>query len=799
MSIIQPVYLHIRKQIVFKKRIAFILFLVMAIYSDAQIMIINTVAGNGSMSFSGDGGMAAAAELNSPYGLAIDTAGNVYIADVGNFRVRKVSKAGIITTIAGNGNAGFAGDGGAATAALLNSLTTLASDKAGNIYLSDNYRVRKISTSGIITTVAGNGTSTYPGDGVIATSAGIGTVSGIVADGSGNIYISCPGLSRILKVNNTGIISTVVGTGTSGYSGDGAAATSATIHTPRGIVLDGFGNIFFNDASNYRIRKVNTSGIITTIAGTGTQGSTGDNGAATIATLYNPFSLAIDGVGNLYMDDYLSNQVRKINTSGTITTIAGVSINGFTGDGGLATSAELDSPYGLAADNGGNLYIADSYNSRIRQVNTAGIITTIAGDGYVDYSGDGGLATKAEIEEPTGVCTDGAGNIYIGDDDNNRVRMVNPSGTITTFAGTGITGFSGDGGLATSAKLNSPGSLVKDVAGNIYFADVFNNRIRMINSSGIITTVAGSDTIVGFSGDGGPATSAKLSQPRAIAFDGAGNMYICDVGNNRVRKVDLSGFITTIAGTGTAGYSGDAGAAAAAKLNSPSGVAVDAAGNIYIGDAVNNRIRMVNTSGIISTIAGTGTAGSGGDGAHAISAQLNSPQGMAIDAAGTLYFADCFNSKVRKIDAAGIINTVAGTGTAGFCGDGGGAGVACLSEPHEIALDATGSLYIADNGNSRIRKVSASATGLNQQSELKDVLVYPVPSTGEINISFSGSGYSSLIIYDTFARRIFSRQLDAQQKALDLHIDLTNVCSGIYLMQIFTETGVIYKRLEVAR
>jgi len=336
---------------------------------------------------------------------------------------------------------------------------------------------------------------------------------------------------------------------------------------------------------------------------------------------------------------------------GDISTIAG---NGFTylGDGGAAVSASLNHPTAVAVDASGNIYIADFYNHRIRKVDASGVITTVAGNGTAGYSGDGGPAVDASLDHPTYVAVDASENIYITDYYNNRIRKVDASGVITTFAGNGIAGYSGDGGPAASASLNNPGGVAVDASGNIYIADYFNNRIRKVDAStGNIRTVAGNGTL-GYSGDGGPAASANLFHPTSVAVDASGNIYIADLFSNRIRKVNAStGYITTIAGNGTAGYSGDGGPAVSANLDNPNDVAVDALGNIYIADENNERIRKVNAStGVITTIAGNGTYGYSGDGGPATSASLAYPKGVAVDASGNIYIADANNDRIRKVE-----------------------------------------------------------------------------------------------------------------------------------------------------
>ena len=332
----------------------------------------------------------------------------------------------------------------------------------------------------------------------------------------------------------------------------------------------------------------------------------------------------------------------------TINNFAGKSNPSLLGDGGAATNASIRSPGDVAVDSSGNIYIADTYNQRIRKVNTSGIITTIAGTGVYGFSGDGGAAVNAYFYNPRGVAVDSSGNIYIADTNNQRIRKVNTSGIITTIAGNGIPGSAGDGGAATNANLYYPSDVAVDSSGNIYIADTSNQRIRKVNTSGIITTIAGTG-VYGFSGDGGAATSAQLRSLYGVAVDSSGNVYIADTYNYRIRKVNTSGIITTIAGNGISGFSGDGGAAVNAYLYNPLGVAVDSSGNVYIADTNNSRIRKVNTSGIITTIAGNGISGSAGDGGNAYDANLNAPWDITLDSSGNLYVSDSGNSRIRKI------------------------------------------------------------------------------------------------------------------------------------------------------
>ena len=496
---------------------------------------------------------------------------------------------------------------------------------------------------------------------------------------------------------------------------DTGPAIAAQLRYPTGVAVDRAGNLYIADVQNNRIRRVDASGIITTVAGSGVMGYSGDNGPAIAAQLDYPVDLALDGAGNLYIADFGNYCIRRVDASGIITTVAGTGVPGFSGDNGPAIQAQLSRPTGLAVDNSRNLYIADFDNDRIRRVDASGTITTVAGGGrlFGDQDGDGGPAVRARLRRPNGVALDGAGNLYIADSKHHRIRRVDASGTITTVAGTGVPGFSGDNGPAVEAHLNTPQGIALDGVGNLYVADADNHRIRRVNAKGIITTIAGTGS-EGFSGDHGPAVEAQLNSPQGIALDGAGNLYVADADNHRIRRVNAKGIITTIAGVEEWGSGGDGRPAVDAQLYFPTGMAVDGAGSLYIADTFNSRIRQIDARGTITTIAGTGRAGYGGDGGPALQTPLSHPFGVAVDGAANLYISDTNNHCIRRMDAAsGILTTFAGTcGRDGnYGGDGRPAVKAKLNWPNGVAVDGAGNLYISDTWNHRIRRMDA-ATGI---------------------------------------------------------------------------------------
>jgi sugar lactone lactonase YvrE len=667
--------------------------------------LISTLAGGAMPSTPSPG---ASVSIPVSNGVAHDSSGNTYFTSPSLNAVFRADPSGALTRIAGTGTSGYAGDGGAALNAQLNAPNGVAVDTLGNLYIADssNNVVRKVDGSGNIVTVVGNGSYGYSGDGGVATSAQLADPYGVAVDTSEDLYIADTYNNRIREVNAAGTITTVAGTGSYGYSGDNGLAIGARLWFPNGVAVSAPGNLYIADTYNLRVRMVSRSGTITTVAGTGSYGFSGDGGAATSARLAYPNGVGVDASGNFYIGDTNNNRIRKVTAAGIITTVAGNGSFGYTGDGGAATGTRLASPEGVAVDATGNLYITDSGNARVREVNAAGSITTLVG-GAVN---DGGLSVFGLLNQPSGVTRDNAGNTYIADTNNNRVRKVAADGSIATVAGTGISGFAGDGAAATLAELNAPMGLALDAAGDLYISDSNNSRIRKVDGSGNITTVAGNG-LHGYLGDSGAAISAQIGIPCGIALDSVGNLYISDISNSVIRKVATSGIISTVAGTGSNGYSGDGGAATSAKLYGPYDVAVDVAGNLYIADTNNLRIRMVSTSGIMTTVAGNGSFGSSGDGGAATSAQLAYPSGVAVDASGNLYIADSGNERVREVNAAGIITTVAGNGTYGYSGDGGLATGAALRFPFGVFVDGAGNVAVADQASNAVRLLTPEDAG----------------------------------------------------------------------------------------
>ncbi|MBV9300559.1 MAG: choice-of-anchor D domain-containing protein [Acidobacteriaceae bacterium] len=708
--------------------------------------IISTFAGGGPNNVP-------ATQANVPYpeNTAVDKAGNFYVV-IGGLnandtidRVFRIDTSGNLTVLAGNGQSGYSGDGGPATRAEFSNSTAIAVDSSGNAYIADTFTciIRKVTAStGIISRFAGTPNHCgYAGDGGAATDAQLSNPVGIALDASGNLYIADQYNNRIRKVTaTTGKISTVAGNGIQSYSGDGGAAIDASLSIPYSVAVDASGNLYIADQFNFRIRKVTAStGKISTIAGNGTSGYSGDGGTATSAEISMVYGIASDASGRVFIADTENCVVREVNTKGIIKTVAGTPLScGYAGDDGKAVDAVLNSPSGLAVDGSDNMYIADNGNSRIRGAAVGGTIKTVAGNGLLNYAA-GVSATGASFYLPNSVTSDAVGNIYIADTNNCVVRKVEASTRdIATIAGIpGICGYSGDDEPATQAELNFPAKAIADSSGNIYISDTNNCVVRKITAStGDISTFAGTPKSCAYGGDGGPAASAQLNDPFGITFDSSGNVYIADYVNDVVREViAATGIIKTVAGNfakGT-GYSGDGGSATTAQLNGPEDVAVDALGDLYIADTFNARVRVVYPSGVIDTLAGNGTADYESDGVPADQTPLDPPLGLAVDAAGDVLIAT--GLRIRSVDGQGIIYTVAGDDAYGFSGDGGPATSAELADPQGVGIDPFGNIYVADTFNYLVRKVTplpnvnSSAYNLSFQEQPVDTTSEPYQIT----------------------------------------------------------------------
>jgi uncharacterized protein (TIGR03437 family) len=668
--------------------------------------VLTTYAGTDWV-FTGNGKSAANAPFSAMESVALDSSGRVVFADPGNAVVVRLESNGSVTVLAGNGLQRFSGDGGAAVNAALNTPLDAAYDAKGNLYIADfgNNRIRMLAPDGTIKTVAGSGGYGFTGDGGPAVNATMYSPTRIAVDAAGNIYFNDSGNGRIRKVSVDGTMSTFAGNGTYGYSGDGNLAPLASFTAVEGLAADNAGNLYFSDFFNNRIRKVDLKGVITTIAGDGQARFTGDGGPAAQASLNGPTGVFVDSGSNIYVSDADNFRIRKIDSRGTITTIAGTGKTGFSGDGGPALQATFAALFGLSVDSKGNIVVADRDNHRVRTISAQGNVSSIAGNGTFRFFSNGTPALNAFLYDPSGVSIDNKGNVYIADTDNNRIRIISAGGVVSSFAGNGTAEYSGDNGQAAVAGVAGPLSVTPDNNGNVYITDTQNSCIRKVTSAGVITTVAGMCSFYGYSGDGGLAVKALLDTPQQVAVDSAGNLYISDWYYNVIRKVTTDGRISTIAGSGVAAFHGDGGPAAAASLSGPSGILL-LNGKLYIADCFNSRIRAINlTDNTITTVAGGGSQAVDTTGKPAAQVILNRPLGLAADAMGNIYFSDGFTNQILKLSSAGAVSVVAGTGKTGFSGDGGPPPQGTFNYPYGMAVDANGNLLIADASNSRVRVI----------------------------------------------------------------------------------------------
>jgi sugar lactone lactonase YvrE len=579
--------------------------------------VVTTLAGTAGYAGYGDG-TGAAARFNHPTGVAVDGAGTVYVADSWNHTIRKITAAGVVTTLAGKGGTSGNAVGSGADARFYNP-TGLAVDGAGNVYVADssNSAIRKITAAGVVSTLAGGYSGYLDGAG---TTARFNGPSYVAVDNAGNVFVTDTWNHVVRKIDSVGVVSTVAGSaGSRGYvDGKGAAAM---FDGPNGIAVDAAGHIYVADTYNQVIRKVSAGGVVTTPPLTG-------SGIGMAAPPWNPFGIALDGSGNIYVTGQLNQTVRKIDAAGTVTTLAGAAPVTGSADG-TATAALFNNPFGVAVDGTGNVYVADTTNSTIRTISSTGVVGTLAGAagaaGYVD-----GLGTTARFNSPLGVAMDSAGNAYVADTGNQVIRKVDSAGVVTTVAGMAGTAGHTDG-KGTAATFNNPEGIAVDRSGNIYVAERTSSIIRKIDAANVVSTVAG---VAGTSGHvDGPGTSATFSYPDGLAVDGVGNIYVADTGNHCIRRITAAAVVSTFAGA--CGYLGYAdGTGTAAMFSYPNSVTLGSSGDIYVSDSGNSTIRKITAAGVVTTVVGTaGVVGFvGGNSLGAISY----PRGLAISGS-TLY------------------------------------------------------------------------------------------------------------------------------------------------------------------
>ena len=691
---------------------------------------IATIAGVGYV----EGVPAREAPAGWPMGIARNAAGDLFVVDYWGHRIWRIDVDGVLHSCAGQGVPGNSGDGGPAADARFDQPHDLRIDDDGNLYLSDlgNSTIRRIdAATGIITTIAGSGRTGRGGDGGPAVEAELDTHCGIAIDGDGNVYISSEWANNIRRIDaRTGIIGRFAGwdarhhpsedgdsrpasgeaLSMGGYHGDGGPADLAGFHHPEHLALDSRGDLYVCDNSNHRIRKIDMeSSIVTTVFGNGQAASNGDGGPAVEASVFMPDAIYVDAADNLYVGEKYGFRIRRVDgRTGVVETLVGTGSPGFGEEGMPGPETRCNScEVGLWADPDGTVLWSDC-SGRVRRYDAeTGIVTTVLGGTSVH---DGEEATAAFLRGPGGISIGPDGRIYIADVWNQRIRAIDPgTGVIRTVAGNGARAHGGDNGPATEAYLGNPHDVSVDARGRVVIADTRHGHVRRVDEDGTIRVVAGAGEKWD-RGDGGPAIAANLVHVLSVEHGPGGDIYVGDAEAGRIRRIDASsGIIETVAGTGTPGYSGDGGPAVEARVGAPTAIRFDGAGNLYFSDRDHNVVRKIDGEGIISTIVGTGARGFSEDGTPADRAMVHEPWGMEVSPEGIVYVSDTGNNRVRRVDAAGQLETVAGGPEAGDFGDGGEAVMAGLNAPNGLRLYGDDVLLVSDRFNNKIKAVRLGA------------------------------------------------------------------------------------------
>ncbi len=644
---------------------------------------VSTVAGV-SMLGSTDA-VGANASFNYPSGIVADSSGNLFIADTGNSKIRKITPAGVVSTIAGGDSNGSTDAVG--TDASFNFPSGIAIDSNNNLFVTDagNNKIRKITPAGVVSTVAGSGLSGSTD--AVGANASFKHPSAIAIDSSNNLFVTDAGNNKIRKITPAGAVSTVAGSGVAGDTD--AVGINASFDDPSAITIDSSNNLFVTDAGNNKIRKITPAGVVSTVAGSGSFGST--DAVGTDASFDDPSAITIDSSGNLFVADSGNSKVRKITPAGVVSTIAGSGLLGDTD--AVGTDASFNHLAGITMDGSGNLFVTDSRSSKIRKITSSGVVSTVAG---VNSSGStDAVGANASFNSPSDITVDSNGNLFVADTRNNKIRKITSAGAVSTIAGSGVAGDTDAVGVNASFFL--PISIVIDSNNNLFVADLGNYAIRKITPAGVVSTVAGS----GSSGDtDAVGTNASFSYPSGIAIDSSDNLFVTDTTNNKIRKITPAGVVSTIAGGDSNGSTDAVGTDA--SFNFPSGIAIDSNNNLFVTDAGNNKIRKITPSGVVSTIAGSGLSGS--TDAVGTDASFFYPSGITVDSSDNLFITDFTSSKIRKITPAGVVSTIAGGAISGST-DGVGTD-ASFNHPVGITIDSNNNLFVADSSSNTIRKIS---------------------------------------------------------------------------------------------
>lgn len=638
--------------------------------------------------------------------IAVSRDGDLYLTTLGDDRVQVVRADGRIRTIAGGNGEGFGGDGGPATEALLADPSGLALAADGSVLIADsgNNRVRRVGPDGTISTVAGTGTIGSDGDGGQAVVAQLDSPGDLTIDAAGALLIADTGNRRVRAVDREGRIRTVAGTGESGNDGDGGPAVAARLASVSGIAADPVMGFSVVDGASGVVRRVAADGTISRIAGGGTERS---EGRSPLETKLSPAAVAVGPDGVVRITEAETDRVLRIEAAPTggpvLRTVLGVGAPGYAPDGARAVVSATARPLAIAVGPTGTVYVAEVENGRVRTIDSAGVLGTAVGAGPT-HPRDG-EAAQSFLRSPSDLAVDAQGRVYVAEFDGHRIRRIDPDGRITTVAGTGRAGFAGDGGPATEAQLNAPISVAVDRDGSLLVLDRSNFRLRRISPDGVISTIAG-DGVNRFLTIDAPLSTSSIGDLQDIVVGPDGSIYLAGADAERVYRVGPDGIVRVLAGTGTTGSTGADGPATAATLNRPNSLLLQADGSVVVTTTGDGTVHRIDPAGIITTVAGTGVRGSTGDGGPARAAQLDGPYGLAPDAAGGLLVADSSAHVIRRIAPDATISRFAGNGSTARGGDGGPATAARIGSPNGMVLLADGSLLAADFRNDRILRVA---------------------------------------------------------------------------------------------
>jgi hypothetical protein len=668
-------------------------------------------------------GPGASARFHNPDAVTADSAGNLYVADNFNATIRKITPAGVVSTVAGlAGVSGFAN--GTNSGALFNAPAGICVDAATNIYVADagNAVIRKITPAGVVTTLAGNPDRPGNADGTNS-GASFSTPSDVTADAFGDIYVADAGNDTIRFITPAGVVTTFAGTPGMSGSTDGPV-TNALFNYPAGISLDSSNNLYVADTDNGTIRKISPGGMVSTLAGVPGQAGSSD-GAGTNALFHLPAGLNVDSAGNVYVADSGNDTARMITPAGVVTTIAGMAgVAGYAD--GISNAAQFSEPTGITHDPFGNVFLTDDNNNTIRKIAPGGVTSTFAGavgTGVAD-----GVGTFARFNYPAGIAVDAADNLYVGDFLNQTIRKITSGGFTATLAG--LAGVAGSAnGTNGTARFTYPSGVAVDSSGNLYVADTGNDMIREVTPAGVVTIFAGKAGTAG--SKDGTGTAARFNAPVGVAVDGASNVYVADTGNFEIRKITPAGVVSTLAGSAQASGYYDA-TGTNASFAGPTGIAVDGVGNIYVADTPNLVLREISPAGAVTTIAGLAHTSGSVDGTGS-TARFGSPYGLALDSATNLIVVDLGNNAIRRVSPLGMVSTLAGN--AGTGGNADGTGVAALFlSPQQVAVDSAGNLYVADAGNYSIRTTLPGPPTLQINLAVNyAVLSWPSYATGYVS------------------------------------------------------------------